>query len=120
MATLAPAPVFLYRPSADDPTLSMIIDDGFRPLGPGFRLYTTPTGYLIRIWHEATFGRIVHDYRRWLWGEPCDLALLIWGLRSWDDVPADGSGYWGPGDAQVDDRASRCLEAAGLLVPYRP
>jgi hypothetical protein len=118
MGSLEPAFTRIYHPSTDDPTLSMIIDDGLRPPAHGFWLHPTPTGYLIRLWHGVTFGRIIHGYRMRLWGEPRGLVLAVWGFRSWDEIPDDGTGYWGHGDAPVDDRAIRCLEAAGLLVPH--
>jgi hypothetical protein len=108
-----------YQPSADDPTLSIIIDDGHAPPPEGYWLYTTDGGYLFRFWERATFGRILRGAKRKAYGEPYELCLKVYGLWSWDEVPADGSGFWGPGDAQVDYRAIRCLEAAGLLVPYR-
>ncbi|MEV2277795.1 hypothetical protein AB0I72_19645 [Nocardiopsis sp. NPDC049922] len=113
----APKP-FIYRPDPTGPLVSMIIDDGHRPPPEGYWLYTTPTGYLFRLWEGSTFLRVIRGYRRSLTGEPEELILRIWGFESWDDVPEDGTGYWGHGEAPVDYRGIRCLEAAGLLVPY--
>ncbi|MEV2277796.1 hypothetical protein AB0I72_19650 [Nocardiopsis sp. NPDC049922] len=111
-------PQRIYRPTPEDPTLSIIIDDGHRPPPEGYWLYTTPTGYLFRFWDRATFGRVVRGGKRHVTGEPYDLCLKVYGLWSWDQIPDDGSGFWGSGEEYVNYQAIRCLEVAGLLVPY--
>jgi hypothetical protein len=97
--------------------MSIVIDDA--PQGPsGFTLYPTPTGYLLTVWEEATNLAVIRGYDRYLWGEPRDLILQVWGYRTWEALPDDGTGFWGEGDAPVDHRVVRGLEAAGLLVPH--
>lgn len=109
-------------PSGDraDRGLSILVDDGDPTLGiTGYRLYVESDRYLIRAWWRLTNAQLIRIYIATLTGEPRDLLWAAFGLRCWDDVPLDGGGSWGPGDALLDPLCAAAMVRRGdLLPPY--
>ncbi|MFF8768526.1 hypothetical protein ACF07Q_28760 [Nocardiopsis dassonvillei] len=97
------------------------MDDGDRTLAyTGYRMYAEQDRYLIRIWHRTTNEAVIRAYMATLTGDPLHLVWTAFGLRSWDDAPADFSGFWGQGDALVSATLGVTpLVRAGLLLPPR-
>ena len=99
--------------------LALIVDDGDPTLAySGFRLYREADRYLIRVWHQLVFRDLIRAYSATLVGEPRNLMWSAFDLTRWEDLPADGSGFWGPGELTVYQASVDPLVATGRLLPY--
>ncbi|MFE3461327.1 hypothetical protein ACFXKD_27600 [Nocardiopsis aegyptia] len=84
----------------------------------GYKLTVEMDHYLLRIWEGMTFRDIARAYKSTLRGEARDIMWDIFGLRSWDDLPDSGDGWWGAGDMYVYQECVAPLVRAGRLLPW--